>query len=159
MLSGPGRSYKRSTWSSNGAVRSFGDGCTCEKYSRRPQSPPMVCILHINRGGGPTCIHLAKRQVESRPEEPPQKPNAAAEHVATWYSAVLAVHGRWRLPHVALVTFVSSRLLAICDGPLTCFAQQDRAASSTSPSCAIDLSEDPSWIQSGSPDSSRSEFI
>ena len=33
------------------------------------------------------------------------------------YGAMLAVRGRWRSPHAALVTFVSSRLLAICDGP------------------------------------------
>ena len=67
MVARPGRSDRRLTWSSNGAVRSFGDGCTGEKYSRRPQPPPMVCMVHINRGGGPTCIHLAKHQVESRP--------------------------------------------------------------------------------------------
>ena len=67
MLSGPGGSARRLTGQSNGAGRALGDGCTGEKYSRRSQPPPMVCIVHINRGGGPTCIHLAKHQVESRP--------------------------------------------------------------------------------------------
>ena len=82
MLAGPGGSARRLTGQSNGAGRALGDGCTGEKYSRRSQPPPMVCIVHINRGGGPTCIHLAKHQVESRPPPAPQKPNAAAEHVA-----------------------------------------------------------------------------
>ena len=82
MLSGPGGSARRLTGQSNGAGRALGDGCTAEKYSRRSQPPPMVCIVHINRGGVPRASTSLSTRSSRGHLQPPQKPNAAAEHAA-----------------------------------------------------------------------------